>query len=310
MMEKRILLPVDDSIHSRNAIHYSVKISSAVNNLTYTLYHVQPSISHFLLEEAKTDGLKQLDLSHLAQKHEHASQALLDKYKKSMTDLGVNSGHIQVVTQPRRLGRAKDIIEYAQQGHFDAIVVGRRGISRLQETFAGSITSNLLEHSRVIPVWVIDGQVALTRIMIAVDGSESSLRAVDHLCFMTAGNADIAITLFHVVPRFSDFCPIEIEEPTDKIDKILIQGNKRCIDHFYAHALQRFKEAGFQESQIHLKIVECLYNIGSVIVEEARAGSYGTVVVGRRGGGNAFFMGSVSRIVLGKSANCALWVVS
>ena len=57
-------------------------------------------------------------------------------------------------------------------------------------------------------------------------------------------------------------------------------------------------------------MVECLYNIGSAIVEEARAGDYGTVVVGRRGGGNAFFMGSVSRSVLGKSANCALWVVS
>ena len=227
-----------------------------------------------------------------------------------MTDLGVNSNHIQVVTQPRKLGRAKDIIEYAQQGHYDAIVVGRRGISRLQETFAGSITSNLLEHSRIIPVWVIDGQVTSKRIMIAVDGSESSLKAVDHLSFMTAGNADIAITLFHVVPRFSDFCPIEIEEPSDKIGKILIQGNKRCIDHFYALALERFKEAGFQDSQIHLKMVECMYNIGSAIVEEARAGDYGTVVVGRRGGGNAFFMGSVSRSVLGKSANCALWVVS
>ncbi len=309
-MEKRILLPVDDSIHSRNAIQYAVKISSAVKNLTYSLYHVQPSISHFLLEEAKTDGLRQLDLKHLAQKHEQASRAFLDKCKQRMMDLGVSSSHIQVVTQPRKLGRAKDIIEYAQQGQYDAIVVGRRGISRLQETFSGSITSNLLEHSRIIPVWVIDGQVTATRIMIAVDGSESSLKAVDHLSFMTAGNADIAITLFHVVPRFSDFCPIEVEESTEPVEKILIQGDKRCIDHFYALALQRFKEAGFQDSQIQLKMVERLYNIGSAIVEEARAGDYGTVVVGRRGGGNAFFMGSVSRSVLAKSANCALWVVS
>ena len=230
--------------------------------------------------------------------------------RRAWRTLGVNPGHIQVVTQPRKLGSAKDIIEYAQQGHYDAIVVGRRGISRIQETFAGSITANLLEHSRIIPVWVIDGQVTSTRIMIAVDGSESSLKAVDHLSFMTAGNADIEITLFHVVPRFSDFCPIKIEEPTDTIEKILIQGDKRCIDHFHALALQRFKEAGFQDSQIHLKMVECMYNIGSAIVEEARAGDYGTVVVGRRGGGNAFFMGSVSRSVLGKSANCALWVVS
>jgi nucleotide-binding universal stress UspA family protein len=309
-MDKKILLAVDDSIHSRNAIHYAVRISSAVKNLTYTLYHVQPSISQFLLDEAKTDGLKQLDMQKLCQKHEQAALALLDKYKKSMAALGVNPGHVQVVTQPRKLGSAKDIIEYAQQGHYDAIVVGRRGLSRIQETFAGSITTNLLEHSRIIPVWVIDGQVTSTRIMIAVDGSESSLKAVDHLSFMAAGNADIEITLFHVAPRFSDSCPIKIEKLTETIEKILIQGNKRCIDHFHALALQRFKEAGFQDSQIHLKMVECMYNIGSAIVEEARAGDFGTVVVGRRGGGNAFFMGSVSRSVLGKSTNCALWVVS
>jgi nucleotide-binding universal stress UspA family protein len=309
-MDKKILLAVDESIHSRNAIQYAARISAAVKNLTYTLYHVQPSISQFLLDEAKTDGLKQLDLKRQCQKHEQASLALLENYRKNMVGQGINPGHIQVVTQPRKLGLAKDVIEFAQQGHYDAIVVGRRGISRIQETFAGSITANLLEHSRIIPVWVVDGQIASTRIMIAVDGSESSLKAVDHLSFMAAGNADIAITIFHVVPKFSDFCPIKIEEPTDTFEKILIQGDKRCIDHFYALALQRFKDAGFQDSQIHLKTAECMYNIGSAIVEEAKAGDYGTVVVGRRGGGNAFFMGSVSRSVLGKSANCALWVVS
>jgi nucleotide-binding universal stress UspA family protein len=309
-MDKKILLPVDESIHSRNAVHYAVRISSAVKNLSYTLHHVQPSISQFLLDEAKTDGLKQLDLNRLSRKHEQASREMLDKYKKSMAALGVNPAHIQVVTQSRKMGRVKDIIEYAQQGHYDAIVVGRRGISRIQETFAGSVTTNLLEHSRIIPVWVIDGLVTSTRIMIAVDGSETSLKAVDHLSFMAAGNADIKITLFHVVPRFSDFCPVEIEEPKDSIEKILIRGDKRCVDHFYVHAMKRFKDAGFQDSQIHLKMVECMYNIGTAIVEEARAGDYGTVVVGRRGGGNAFFMGSVSRSVLGKSANCALWVVS
>ncbi len=309
-MDKKILLPVDESIHSRNAIHYAVRISAAVKKLLFTLYHVQPSISQFLLDEAKTDGLKQSVLKRLCRQHEQASLTMLEKYRESMVTLGVNPSDIQVVTQLQKLGRAKDIIEYAQQGSYDAIVVGRRGISRIQETFAGSITANLLEHSRIIPVWVIDGQVSSNKIMIAVDGSETSLKAVDHLGFMAAGNADIELTLFHVVPRFSDVCPVKIEAPTDAIEKILIQGDKRCIDHFYAHAMKRFREAGFRDSQIHLKTAECMYNIGSAIIEEARAGDYGTVVVGRRGGGNAFFMGSVSRNVLGKSANCALWVVS
>ena len=54
-MEKKILLAVNDSIHSRHAIQYAARMSSVVKGLTYTLFHVQPTISQFLLDEAKTD---------------------------------------------------------------------------------------------------------------------------------------------------------------------------------------------------------------------------------------------------------------
>jgi len=309
-IEKKILLAVDDSTHSLNAVRYAVTVSTAVKNLTYTLFNIQPGISQFLLEEAHTDSSRQLDLENVRLKHEDSSMKLLDKHKNEMISLGVDSRLIQTVTQPRKLGLAKDIIDYAQQGQYDAIVVGRRGISRVQEAIAGSITSNLLEHSRVVPVWVVDGRIESGRIMIAIDGSESSLRAVDHLGFMLSGNPDVSIILFHIIPRFSDFCPVEIETAGANIEKILIQGDRRCIDHFYPIAMKRFRDAGFTDSQIQIKMVECMYNIGKSIIEEVKTGKYGTLVVGRRGGGKAYYMGSVSRSVLARAENCALWVVS
>lgn len=52
-MEKKILLAVDNSRNSRNAIHYAVGLSSFVKNLHYVLFHVQPVISLFLKEEAQ-----------------------------------------------------------------------------------------------------------------------------------------------------------------------------------------------------------------------------------------------------------------
>jgi len=42
-MEKKILLAVDDSRHSRNTIHYAVNVSSFVKNLHYVLFNVQPN---------------------------------------------------------------------------------------------------------------------------------------------------------------------------------------------------------------------------------------------------------------------------
>ena len=51
-------------------------------------------------------------------------------------------------------------------------------------------------------------------------------------------------------------------------------------------------------------------NVGKAILDEAKKGNYGTVVIGRRGASKAFFMGSVSRYVLDRISNRALWLVS
>ena len=54
-MERKILIVVDGSIHSTRAVEYAVRMSSVVQELTYTLFHVQPTLSQYLSEEARTD---------------------------------------------------------------------------------------------------------------------------------------------------------------------------------------------------------------------------------------------------------------
>ena len=51
-------------------------------------------------------------------------------------------------------------------------------------------------------------------------------------------------------------------------------------------------------------------DVGKTILDEARKGNYGTVVIGRRGANGAFYMGGVSRSVLNKMSERAVWVVS
>jgi nucleotide-binding universal stress UspA family protein len=227
-----------------------------------------------------------------------------------MVRMGIVDKRIDMATQPRVLGLAKDILERAQEGLYDAIVVGRRGLSRAQKAFMGSVTGKLVEHSRVIPVWMVDGNVISTRILLAVDGSEYSLRAVDHLSFMVGENPDISVTLFHVMPRFSNYCVIDFDKKEADIQKVISKGDKRCIDRFYTHAQEKFKDAGIQEKQVEVKVAKRTVNVGKAIVDEAKKGNYGTVVIGRRGASKAFFMGSVSRYVLDRISDRALWLVS
>jgi nucleotide-binding universal stress UspA family protein len=309
-MEKKILLVVDGSIHSTHAVTYAVRISSVVKELNYTLFHVQPTLSQYLLDEAEKDLNAKAELKKVVRKNaEHAHQ-VLDQHKDRMVRMGIAENRIETVTQKKVMGISKDILDRGSRGLYDAILVGRRGLSRLQKTFMGSTTSELVEHSRLIPVWVVDGDVESMKMMMAVDGSEASLRAVDHLSFMLGGNEEITVTLFHVTPMLRSYCPIDFDEKESDAGKILVRGASRCVDRFFSHARQKFTEAGIRDDQVELKVVKRTMDVGKAIVDQIREEDYGTVIVGRRGADEAFFMGSVSRYVLDRTHGRALWVVS
>ena len=72
---------------------------------------------------------------------------------------------IQYQGQPKR--NYELVVKDAEKGLYDAIVVGRRGLSRAQKTFMGSVSAKLTTHSRVIPVWVVDGDVRSMKILVA-----------------------------------------------------------------------------------------------------------------------------------------------
>ncbi len=310
-MEKKILLAVNDSIHSRHAVQYAARMSSVVKGLTYTLFHVQPTISQFLLDEAKTNFKARDKLKRVVRKNAEDAEGMLEAFKAKIIRMGISETSINTATQQKALGIAKDILDHSERGLYDAIVVGRRGLSRAQKAFMGSTTAKLVAHSRVIPVWVVDGNVTSTRIMVAVDGSESSLAAVDHLCFLVGENPKITVTLFHVVPRLGDYCGIDfLDDGTEEFtEEFIKQGARQRLDRFYAHAQRIFREAGLQENQIQIKVTKRILNVGKAILDEAKKGDYGTVVVGRRGISAAFFMGSVSRYVLDKISNRTVWLV-
>ena len=309
-MERKILLAFDDSIHSMGALKYVVSLSSLVKDATFTLFHVQPTISHFLLDEAKTDFKAKAELGKLVRKNAEHARAILEKYKAQMVRMGIADKCIDVATQPRSLGLVKDILEHAEKDRYDAIVVGRRGLSRIQKAFMGSVTTKLVEHSGVIPVWVVDGEVTSKKFIVAVDGSEASRRAVEYLSLMIGPNPDIRVTLLHVVPKLETHFGFKFGKKEAGIEEVFVKADKQHINHFYVEAKKKFKEAGIPEGQIAFQVTTRTGNAGKAIIDEAKKGDYGTVVIGRRGLSKAFFMGSVSRYVVDNSSNRAFWLVS
>lgn len=309
-MQKKILVAIDDSAHSRQAVEYAARMKPLVPGLGFTLLHIQPPVSQFLLDEAKRSSQAQAELNRAAARNADAARGLLAKYKDLMVREGVPDAEIDLLTLPRHLGLAKDILDQAESGLFDAVLLGRRGISSVQQMFLGSVSAHLIENSAVIPVWLVDGTVASKNVLAAVDGSESALRAVDHLAFMLSGNPEVRIRFFHVAPRLRDFCEINFAQtPAEGLEALIAQGDKRCMDDFFSAALAKLRSAGFQEKQIETRTEATLVSVGETILKAARDGGGGTIVMGRRGMNKSFFGGKVSYFVSQKLSDAALWLV-
>jgi nucleotide-binding universal stress UspA family protein len=309
-MEKKVLIAVDDSRNSENAIRYASGLHETIPDLKYTLFHVQPTISQYLLDEAKTKPGAYAELQKLMRKSHTAAQDLLEKHKGRMVSRGVAEANIEPITLPRKLGVAKDILEYSTAKLFDAILVGRRGISGVAEVFMGSVSANVVDNSPLIPVWLVDEQGPAKSIMVAVDGSESSLSAVDHMAFMFGGNTDVTLTFFHVAPKLANFCPIDFDDTDSaQLESVIKQADEACIDRFFAHARKKLTEAGIGDNQIEINVKEGGFKMAKAILEAYRQGNYGTLIIGRRGMDKKFFTGSVSRYLINQFGKGALWVV-
>jgi nucleotide-binding universal stress UspA family protein len=63
-----------------------------------------------------------------------------------MMSAGIADSDLQIMTQPRMLGVAKDILEFSFTGQCDAFLLGRRGLSGLEEIFIGSVSGYLINH--------------------------------------------------------------------------------------------------------------------------------------------------------------------
>ena len=309
-MVKKILIAVDDSLQSKNAVRYVTRLSARLENLNIVLFNAQPMVSQFLVDEAKKKVDSQRELKAVMERNAITSQKLLDNFRLLMGQEGVDESRIQTVIQPRKLDIAKDIIDFAQDGRFDALVIGRRGISSLQELYMGSVSSNITQNSNVIPVWIIGGDVAPAKFLVAVDGSEYSLRAIDHLAFALSDAVGISLTFLHVRPKLKDYCEVDFEATqAQALEDLIRKGDKACIDNFYTVALKKLNEFDIGEDRIQTKTVTGLANIGAAILKEVQTGNYDTVVMGRSGVNKSFFTGSVTSTVLNKISKGAVWLV-
>ncbi|MBU1566299.1 MAG: universal stress protein [Proteobacteria bacterium] len=106
-------------------------------------------------------------------------------------------------TAVERYGKVKDILTEGSQGYYDAIVLGRRASYTLQWMFerpAEEVAQTMIRDSCCdVPLWICpESETGRKNVLVGVDGSDNSCRAVDHVGFILSSESRHSITLFHV----------------------------------------------------------------------------------------------------------------
>ena len=311
MNPKKFLVAVDRSDHALDTIRYVGKTLASMK-IEIVLFYVMGKLPEQLwgLYEINGQPGKPAGLEVWEQQEDRATRQFMEKARQILLDEGIPEELMTVNIHEKRVGIARDIIEESRKGYI-AVVVGRRGMSRLKDLVLGSIAGKLIEKVDHVPVWVVEGAPQPGKILLAMDGSDGAMKAVDYVG-KTLSSKNTEIILLHVIIDFNIFDEGYINYFSPEDQKDWVERVEIDMEGVFQEAVNRLLQAGLDENQLTTKIVNYADSRAGAIVEEAGNGGYGTIVMGRRGLTNVkdFFMGRVSNKVIHLAKGLAVWVVS
>jgi nucleotide-binding universal stress UspA family protein len=307
----KILIATDGSLDSLNAVRYVGQICPP-EALEVSLMHVMPSVPATILDLDKEAFFREQMKHKYDQwkiKREKTAEAFLDDASDILVKAKVDQQRIRVILQEEKVGVARDILLESERG-YDAIVLGRSGFSKPQGFFLGSVSRKVAEGVGNISVWVVGGEIKSRKILLAVDVSENSHRAVVYTGYFTAFT-ESEITLYHVVRSFGMGRVKENSILDEETKERFVEEVRNDVPRIFSRYIESLKRCGVARSSISSKHTFPSYSRAADILREAKEGGYGTIVLGRRGLSEApeFLMGSVANKVLSRAKEITVWIV-
>ena len=272
-MHKHILLTISDDPSSLYGVKFVNEFFKNKDAVRFTLFFIAP--------RSGRDAEFELD-----QHVEESCDLALETARQRLMMGGFWEENILCKIKKRSMSKVKDIIHEANRGLYDALILGRRGISRLEELINDSVSMRVLEEERKAPIWICrQPDEGRRNVLLCVDGSEPALRIADHVGFMLKNEDSHAITLFHVSPQGG------------KGEEILDRAREELIKN------------GIASERIGTQYAAGT-NPDKAITQEATAGKYAVVAAGyaEKPKEGLFRLGSTSKKLVYNLQGAALWL--
>jgi len=162
-------------------------------------------------------------------------------------------------------------------------------------------------------------------ILVAIDGSGPSIRAVDHVGEIVGNCKKARITLLHVVavpPAFREHPGASDPDEERRLEEEMKEGKQRWMketkeeleETLFGPARRRLEAKGASGEGVVVRskmVADPHSDVASAILDEIKRGGYHVVVLGRRGKSTlkTFLMGTVVHRVVHNVEGCAVWVV-
>ena len=273
---RRLLVATDGSEPAKDAARFAVRVASRFDGAVRAVSVVrEPSMWIGTDAYLATAGIGS------DRAYEYAR-----RISDEAASLATQNGCARVEAMVEIGDPARTIVALAEEYKAHAIVMGRRGTGNASGLFLGSVSTRVshLSDRRVITVRGRDADIA--RVLVAVDGSEHSMRAVKLACVIAKGfGADLDI--LHVA-AMADLVPLVMSgvdaREYNEVEDILRQAGGQIVNE-----AQRIAADLGVEATTTIEVGDA----ATRIVGRAADLDTDVICIGRRG------LGSVAGLLLG-----------
>jgi nucleotide-binding universal stress UspA family protein len=305
---KLVLLALDGSEQSLEMVRYVSQVLT-LSNTEVVLFHVfEKVLPIFWDREQDPMAAKHLEYMQGWSSHkEEKVREFMEQASQLLANAGMPKDSVTINLQQRKQGIARDILEESRFG-YDVIALGRRGLGGMEDAMLGSVANKVLMHAAGPAICLVGGKPRTGKILVGLDNSWGSMRAANFVGKMLS-KENPSITLAHVVrfPQEEESGPLS----GDYLQKIQDEAAE-AIKPTFDKVIKSLTGMGLGAEKINTKVLSGVVSRSTALLNEARNGRFGTIVVGRRGVSEVeeFEMGRVAAKLTQVARDMAVWVVS
>lgn len=154
----KILIALDESDYAKKVVSYVASTVKPATNNNITLFSVLPTISSSLEKQIGQPLFSErvVELKWMASEGKKKAESMMEECRTILRDAGFFDDTVEVKIQNKLVGIARDIIAEAENGKYNTVVVGRRGLSATAAFVLGSVSNKIVQNIKDCTVWIVE----------------------------------------------------------------------------------------------------------------------------------------------------------